>query len=381
MKKTPKFSTPVSLAAVGLMVLSIGGCLDAQGEIVEKPAITRPVKAIQLPTPKNAHTLAFPATAKAAREMNCSFRVGGTLVRLNAETGQKVVKNQLIARVDSRDFKIAIKTLEARLAASRAKLEEASLQYKRFTSLFAQDAAAKAKYDSVKAAFLMLKAQVEADSESLKDAKNALTDTRLKAPFTGYVHRKFVENHETVAVGQPIVSLVDLSSMEVELGLPEKLVNRVSEFQTYTVLFDAIAGKEFTATLKEVGKKPDPASRSYPMTLMLDKDAVAMVRPGMAAKVRLRVAAGDEPSPFVVPVQALFNRGGKTSLVWIFDPESGVVRQQTVSAGNLTPEGVEITGKLKPGKWIVTAGVHHLQDGQKVRLLKKPTETNAGGML
>jgi multidrug efflux pump subunit AcrA (membrane-fusion protein) len=101
----------------------------------------------------------------------------------------------------------------------------------------------------------------------------------------------------------------------------------------------------------------------------------------MAAKVRLRVAAGDEPSPFVVPVQALFNRGGKTSRIWVFDPEIGVVRQQAVSARNLTPEGVEITGELTPGQWIVTAGVHHLQDGQKVRLLKKPTETNAGGML
>jgi RND family efflux transporter MFP subunit len=307
--------------------------------------------------------------------------VGGTLVCLNAETGQKVVKNQLIARMDPRDLKIAIKTLEARLAASRANLEEARLQHERFTNLFAQNAAAKAKYDSAKAAFLMLKAQVEADSESLKDAKNALTDTLLKAPFTGYVHRKFVENYETVALGQPIVSLVDLSTMEVELGLPEKFVNRVSEFQTYTVLFDAIAGKEFSATLKEVGKKPDPASRAYPMTLVLEKDAAAMVRPGMAARVRLKVAAGGEPSLFVVPAQALFNRGGKTSLVWIFDPESGVARQQTVFAGNLTPEGVEIAGKLTPGQWIVTAGVHHLQDGQKVRLLKKPSETNAGGML
>jgi multidrug efflux pump subunit AcrA (membrane-fusion protein) len=82
-----------------------------------------------------------------------------------------------------------------------------------------------------------------------------------------------------------------------------------------------------------------------------------------------------------VPVQALFNHGGKTSLVWVFDTQNGVVRQQTVSVGNLTAEGVEITGELTPGQWIVTAGVHHLQEGQKVRILKKPSETNVGGML
>jgi RND family efflux transporter MFP subunit len=369
------------LAAVGLMALTMCGCLEAPAEKVKKPTIIRPVKAIQLAPTKIAHRVVFPATAKAAREVNCSFRVGGPLVHLNAETGQKVKKGQLIASIDPRDFTIAIKTLEARLAASQAKLEEATLLYERYANLFAQDAAAKAAYDSARAVFQTLTAQVKADTENLKDANNALTDTRLKAPFTGYVYRKFVENHETVAMGQPIVSLVDLSAMEVELGLPEKYVNRISEFETYTVLVDAIPGKQFTASLKEVGKKPDSTSSTYPLTLILEKTAGDVVRPGMAANVRIGISARDETERFVVPVQALFNHGGKRSLVWVFDSENSVVRQQAVFVRNLAAEGVEITGELTPGQWIVTAGVHHLQDGQKVRLLINPSETNLGEML
>jgi RND family efflux transporter MFP subunit len=381
MKKIPKFTVLVFLTALGGMALIMDGCLESGSEIEEKTAIVRPVKAIQLSPPKSVRAMVFPATAKAAREVKSSFRVGGPLVLLDAETGQKVEKGRLLARIDPRDFTIAIKTLEARLASSRAKLEEAALQYKRYTNLHAQGAVAKAKYDSSKAAFRMLTAQVEADTQSLKDAKNALIDTRLKAPFTGYVHQKFVENRETVAAGQPIVTLVDLSVLEVEFGLPEDLVNQVSQFQTYAVQFDAIAGKKFAATLKEVGKKPDPTSRVYPMTLVLEKAAAATVRPGMAARVRIRVAVGDEPGRFIVPVPALFKRRCDAFWVWVFDPDTGVVKSQSVIAGKLTPEGVEITGSLASGQWIVIAGVHHLQEGQKVRLLQRLSETNVGGML
>jgi multidrug efflux pump subunit AcrA (membrane-fusion protein) len=130
-----------------------------------------------------------------------------------------------------------------------------------------------------------------------------------------------------------------------------------------------------------VGKKPDSTSSTYPLTLILEKTAGDVVRPGMAANVRIGISARDETERFVVPVQALFNHGGKRSLVWVFDSENSVVRQQAVFVRNLAAEGVEITGELTPGQWIVTAGVHHLQDGQKVRLLINPSETNLGEML
>ena len=369
----------MALTAAGMLALT--GCLDSTSDGSSKKEMIRPVKVMQLNRQEGARSFTFPATADSVREVRLSFRVNGPLVRLDMETGQKVTKGQLVAAIDSRDFAIAVKTLEAGLAASRARLREASLQYKRYTNLVAYDAAAQAKYDTAKATFQMAQAQVEADAEGLKNARNALADTRLISPFTGYAHHVFVENYETVATGQPIVSLVDLSILEAELGLPENLLGRVPEFTGYKVTFDAVPGKVFSAKFKELGKKPDPASRSYPLTLVLEADAGQWIRPGMAAQVMIKLPDRYDAPRFMVPARALFNREGNDSNVWVFDPDTGVVRRQTVTEVRIKAQGAEISGGLSNGQWIVISGVHHLREGQKVRRLAPASETNVGGML
>lgn len=340
----------------------------------------RPVKAIQLSLTSDTDNLEFPATAKATREVNLSFRVGGPLTYLDTETGKKLEKDQLIASIDPRDFSIAVKTLEAKLSSSKAHLEEARLQYERYENLFQQDAAAKARYDNTKAVFQMAEAQVKADSENLDKATNALLDTRLTAPFTGYVHEEFVENHETVTPGQPIVSLVDLSILEVEFGIPEEFVPRVSEFKSYTIIFDAFADQKFSATLKEVGKKPSMNSMSYPITLILDRSS-SQVQPGMAARVKIGIEDQSSVKRFTVPASSILNQGDDISSVWIFDPETEMVHLQEVFLEKIAMEGAIVSGRIEEGQWIVTAGVYHLHENQKVRLLEKPTATNVGHML
>jgi len=370
-----------AIAIVGLMAGIMGGCGDSGAHTDISPKAVRPVKAIRLTRIVGDHALVFPATAQSLQEVRLSFRVGGPLIGLNAENGQKVVKGQRIARIDPRDFEIAIKALEAKLAASKAHLEEATLQHNRYATLLKRDAAAKAKYDNAKAVFLIAQARVEADIESLTDAKNDLIDTRLTAPFTGYVNDKFVENHEIVNPGQPIISLVDLKTIEAVLGLPEDLVGRLSDFESYQVAFEAVPGSEFAATLKELGKTPDPTSQAYPLTLILEPAANTLVRPGMAAQVRIKVSADAGKDRFAIPVQALFNPGGDKSGVWIFDARTQTVHPQEVRVEKLRRQRVEISGDLAPGQWVVTAGAHHLQPGQKVRLLQKPSKTNVGAIL
>ncbi len=381
-KKHPIWITVWVSAIATVGILSTSGCLEGTSDASLKKEIIRPVKVMKILQEKNAREFTFPATADSVREVKLSFRVNGPLVRLDMETGQEVEKGQLVAAIDSRDFTIAVKTLEARLASSRARLQEASLQYERYTNLIAHDAAAQAKYDTARAAFQMAQAQVKADAEGLKNAKNALKDTKLIAPFTGYTHHLFVENYETVTAGQPIISLVDVSTLEAELGLPENLLGRVPEFTDYKVVFDAVPDKVFSAKFKELGKKPNPASRSYPMTLVIEKTAGQWVRPGMTAQVRISLPTQNNKPQFIIPIQALFNRGEENSSVWVFEPEKSMVRQQMLTVVRLEAQGAQVVGKsLSDGQWIVVSGVHHLKEGQKVRRLVPPSETNVGGML
>ncbi len=243
----------VALIMILLMALmTISGCGNADAEGDKTNEIIRPVRAVQLKQAPSESVIVFPGKAKALKEVSLSFRVGGPLNALAVDDGMKVKKGDLIARIDVRDFKVTVKTLEAKLAASKAQYAEAKRQYKRYENLVKANAASKSAFDQMKAGYEMAEAQVRADSKSLEAAKNALKDTALYAPFDGYVDKVFIENHETVGQGQPIVTVVDLSKMEIGISLPETLLPVLDNFTAFECEFTALPGVKHTAKIKQL---------------------------------------------------------------------------------------------------------------------------------
>lgn len=383
MKKKSVFRKECGLLALlmALMIPGMAGCKDVGADARAVSKEVRPVKAIRLPPPMHTAIQSFPGSAKATREVNLAFRVSGPLVELTGDTGDKVTQGDIIARIDPRDFRVKVKALKAKLAASRAKLTESKLQYERYIHLIKENAAAKATYDQVKATFEMARAQVDGDRKDLEAARNALKDTVLVAPFTGFIHNKLVENYETVSQGQPVFSVVDLSTMEVEIGIPENLVGKVDRFTSYHCAFESMPQKKFNATLKEVGKKPNPSNRTYPLTLILNPEESSAVRPGMAAEVTVSIAAEGQESFFSVPAQSIVNDSRRKTFVWVVDENAGTVSKRYVETGDFTDTGIKVKGDVHAGEWIVTAGASFLKEGQATRILEQASRTNVGKLL
>ena len=373
-----KAKTILGLSAIAALLASLSACDPSGAQTNPAPKTIRPVKAVQLSESQGENRLNLPGVAKAHKDTDLSFRVGGPLIHLNADTGRQVKKGEVLARIDPRDFQIRIKTCRAALASARAHLEEARLQYKRYSKLVKYKAVAQAEYDRVKAAYEMALAQKQSAEKALENAGNALVDTVLKAPFSGYINQKFVDNHETVQPGQPVASLVDLENMEVRLSLSEDLLPIIKRFKSFSCTFEALPGQAFKARFKEVGKKSDPASRTYPLLLYLDDRPAALVRPGMSAEVLIELAPKPFNNSFVVPLSALVNKGGQKSYVWVLDTKTKKPVLTQVSILGLKEQGAEITGELNPGQWVITAGVSQLEKDSQVRLFDEPSTTNIG---
>lgn len=371
------------LTALGLILFlsACGGAGDGADPEETRPAI-RPVKAILLQAHSDHATRKFPGIARALQDTPLSFRVGGPLILLNAQTGQYVEQDEVVAKIDPRDYLVRINSLQARLDASQAQLTESRLQYHRYERLIAENAAARATFDRVKAAFEMAEAQVRGDSKNLENARNALTDTRLQAPFSGYVDKEFVENHQVVATGQPVISMVDLSAVEVDVALPEDLLPDVGSFTSYTCRFDVLPGRTFPAGFKEIGKQPNPSNRTYPLTLTVAQDENNRVRPGMSAEVSIRMKTNHANNHFIVPVSVVGNDADRKSFAWEMDPATGRLTKKPVAVhGFAANNRIEISGDLSAGKWVVAAGVNSLTENQKVRLLTSAGKSNAGNEL
>jgi RND family efflux transporter MFP subunit len=166
--------------------------------------------------------------------------------------------------------------------------------------------------------------------------------------------------------------VAQLGEKELVVNVPERAVGQMKQAKGFMAQFDAIPGKTYAATLRELAPAADAASRTYAAKLSIT-NADDALKLGMSATVRLDLGAAQV---IVVPNTALYTRDNATR-VWLVDRASETVRAVEIKLGESTNEGVTVASGLKTGDLVVTAGANLLQAGQKVRLIDVPAASSA----
>ena len=339
------------------MAFSAAGCGKK-----EEPApkeVVRPVKAITIQSAGASATRSYPAQVRASRRVDLAFKVAGPLVELPVEEGQEVKRGQLVAKILPRDFKI-------RLDAAKAQALQAEQQYQRYRDLYAKNQVSKADFDRYKS-----QRDVAAAQES--DAKNALKDTSLKAPFQGIIAKRYVENFEEVQAKQPIVFLQDIRQIEMLVNVPESEMSTVRgeiKAKAYAQ-FPTAPGKSWDLSLKEFSTQADPKTQTYQVVTIMPQPEEINVLPGMTGTVVIELAGEGETEAgpqIVIPAIAVVASEEGTPFVWGIDKEN-TVKRLPVKIGQLTgSENVVVQEGLSGGEVIAVAGMTKLKEGMKVRI-------------
>ena len=350
---------PVLLTTVLLLV----GCSNE--EVVEEVEVVRPVKIMTVRVGVVSFSHSFPGKVRAARRSVLSFKVAGPLVELPVEEGQHVSKGQLVAQIQKRDFLTSLDEAQARNL-------EAEKQFRRYKELYAKKQVSRADYDRYRAARDVARAQLE-------DARNRLKDTSLTAPFDGVIAKRFVENFQKVQAKEPIVSLQDISRIEVLIDVPELIMAAIRDRKEQQVraTFESIPGKEYELAVKEYSTQADPATQTYQVVLVMDQPAEANILPGMTAMVSAQAGpAIDAPAQaIIIPAIAVMDAPGNQPYVWLLDREQSTVHRAAVTIGRLKgSENIVVKEGLKGGETIVIAGITQLTEGMKVRPWEKQRE-------
>ena len=178
---------------------------------------------------------------------------------------------------------------------------------------------------------------------------------------------------QNVRAKQAIVRLLDASRIEMEVSVPESLISLAPAAYDIRVEFDAYPGRIVPASITEIGDEASAATRTYPVTVVMDPPADMEIKPGMAGTVTAKADLPEDAAEagIEIPLSALFappDDPEKRSNVWIVDPDALQVSRREVSVQQLAPWGARVRG-LEPGERVVTVGVHHLREGQRVSLL------------
>ncbi len=419
-----RWDFPALACLIAVQVILTTSCGKEEEKVAEE--VTRPAKIETVKPTEHVSVHRMPGKVRASQRVELAFKVSGPLIELPVQEGQQVQKGELLARINPRDFetnlakiKSAInearakfqamkagarpedlKMLESEFSAAEARFREAEGQYKRYVSLYERKNVSKAEYDRFKAAYDVARAQLNTARQNLEKGKrgarkedieamraniqgleaqqegirNALNDTYLRAPFSGVIAKKFVENFQEVQAKQPIVSLQDISRIEILVDVPEVFMARAKKGAVNAVVeFAAAPGKQYELSFKELSMEADPNTQTYRAVLEMPAPEGINILPGMTATVSgtARMDESAQSSTFLLPVNAIFADEAEKQYVWVVNPKTMRVKRREVKIGSVSGQGIRILGGLTAGEKIVTAGVHYLKDGLKVRELKR----------
>lgn len=363
------------LATILLPMACILGCQVSADTISEEPVeVRRSVKIEQVGTKQDAKTCWWPGRAKATREVNLSFRVAGPLVEGPVDVGVHVRKGDVLARIDPRDFEVALRNVEAKLLKAKATLYRAQQDYKRISKVKAENpGATSAKdVDRNREVLDLAKAEIRSLEAMVDAAKDRLRYTHVVAPFDGTVVATYVENYEYVQAREEVIRLLDISRIEMTVDIPENLICQMPHAEEICVRFDAFSDCDVKARVKEMGAEASEMTRTYPVTLIMDQPKDFEILPGMAGMATWKAILPSQKglSRLKVPSSALFSPQSDGNLfVWIFDRPSNTVKRRNITVDPIFNDDFFVKGGLESGEWIVTAGVHYLEDGDLVRPL------------
>ncbi len=312
-------------------------------------------------------TVSYPGKIKAQSDVSLAFRVSGPLLRVNVNVGSKVKKGDVLAELDPRDYL-------TQLNATQAKYNQIKGEADRIIQLYEKGSVSKNDYEKAKFG-------LEQITSLLKAHKDALNDTKLRAPFDGFIQKKFFSGEETVSAGFPIVSMINNGLPEVEINIPATEFYNKDSFESFTCSVDIFPEEKYPLTLTGITHKAN-LNQLYTMRFNFDKSSASkMPTAGMTATVTISKKP-ESSNLTVVPVSSLFENKDGGSSVWVYNANTSTIKSQKVVVKSMMRDGncILLDG-VKPGDIIIMAGVNSLKEGDKVVPLAPKSKTNVGGLL
>ncbi len=356
----------------------LAGCEDPPVEEVIRPVLATKVGDIE-----GFRRDRFPGRAKAKEETNLSFRVFGPVITRAVDVGDRVKKGDLIAQIDPTDYEVALENMKGRLDKAKADNVFAKGEFNRAKRIFKEDpgAVSETYVEQRRMEQNATAAEIRTLTANVERARLDLSYTTLQAPFDGTIVATYVEAFEYVKAQQPIVRLVDKSQVEMVIDVPEGLITLAPFVEKITVVFDPYPDIELEATIQEIGREATEATRTYPVTLVMDQPDGKEILPGMAGIATGYARLPDDPTEAIkVPTHAVASDQSGQPYVWVLKPESeppegrsitrvkAIAEKREVQTGRITGAGMLIKSGLEAGEWVATAGLYTLRDGQEVYL-------------
>lgn len=318
----------------------------------------------------------FPGRVEAPQRFDIGFDAQGKVTRVNVETGDRIEKGQILARLDTRLLDAERLSVLAERKESQARLKLIGIELKRQGELRRQGFAAEQKIDELLAEKDALSAQLERIAASLDSVDQRMEQSLIAAPFTGRIAARFVDPGEVVQVGAPIVRLLQGGSIELHVGVPTHLARHLKNGAMETVV---VEGEHVQAPIISINSAVSPATQTIIVRLLLPEVIVGLeLFDGQIA--RLMIDEERKVAGVWVPADSLVGSIRGTWNIFVLkktdqsssdDSPLYEIFRRKVAIAYMQGERAFVEGAFSADELLLSAGVHKIAPGQLVTLSDK----------
>ena len=362
-------STPASggprQALFGLVLVSMALSLVACGSQDEQETQeVRPVRTVTVDRREAGMAVVLTGRIEAEDEASLAFRLSGRMIERLVSLGATVEPGQVIGRLEPLNEQNALRAAQANLRAAEGQLVEARADFRRQQTLAERGFAAQAVYDRARQALQTAESAVESMQALVKNAEDQVSFTELRADAEGVVTAVGAEPGEVVQAGQMIVRLARQGGRDAVFDVPAQVLRGAPSDPEIRVTLADDPSVGTTGRVREVSPTADPVTRTFEVKVGLSRPPPE-IRLGATVTGRMEIDVGEVVE---IPATAM-TQSGTEPAVWVVDPKSSTVVMRTIGVERFGPSTVVVEYGLEPGDIVVTAGVHALHPGQKVRMI------------
>lgn len=396
-----------ALVPIVIAAIETWGCVgraDSDADAREPKA----VRLVAVEASTGVESTTYSAIIAPNAQVDLAFRVSGYVVEVRQtkgadgrtralEPGAPVKKGLVLARIRTMDYQAvvdkavgsrnesdaSVTAAEAQLAEAQARFTQSEADFARIATLWQEESVTRPAYDGSKARLDGARAKVDAATAGvaaakqraaaaaaqLDEARIALSDTELHAPFDGVLVERHVEIGSLVSPGVPAFTVADLHLVKAHFSVPDSALDMFTAGQLLPLSVDAYAAEPFPGHVLSVAPAADAKSRSFEITVAIDNPTMRL-RSGMIASIRARRETAGRP-PVRIPIDALVHDPTRDQyVVYTVEQKDGgvaAVKALSVRPGALVGNQVSILEGLTAGQRIVASGANLLRPGDVVK--------------
>jgi len=304
-------------------------------------------------------------------EATVKAKVAGELVAVTVREGESVKQGQVLARIDLTEVQAKVAAREADVAATKAQLVWAEKNRNQQKALLEKSFISQSAFDNIQSNYEVAVAKLHAAEAELVVARKSQGDAVLIAPFSGIVSLRHAQPGERVALDARVVSIVDLSRLQLEASVPPAAIGKVQVGQQMNFRVEGFGEREFAGRIERINPAATAGSRSISVYAVID-NREGLLRGGMFAQGALTLSRID--GALAVPASAVREEIGQT---FVYAIEDGMVKKKNVKVGAPDATGrVQVLEGLTAGTRIVRVNLGSLREGVAARLSgPQPAET------